>query len=364
MLNRLEFEILKYIDKQPGDSAEEISKVIGLSLDKTEQIISELKERNFADEKLSLTQNGEAALEPYRVKNAVIMAAGLASRFAPLSYEIPKGLLNVKGEILIERQIHQLKEAGINDITIVVGYMKEKFAYLAQKENVHIIENNDYRKFNNTSTLMLVADILDNTYICSSDDYFSENVFEKYVYSAYYAAVYSDSETEEYCLDTDENGIIRGVTIGGGPDTWFMLGHAYFSREFSRKFVPMLQAEFEERASVRENLWEKFYMQHLDELHMEIRKYPHGVIYEFDSLEELRAFDSKYIDDTGSVIFGNICRCLECRESEIVKIIPLKGNSENLSFKFTVRDRDYIYAMDEAQEKGWLLTDANGGKVC
>ena len=58
-------------------------------------------------------------------RNAIIMAAGMSTRFAPLSYELPKGLLNVKGEVLIERQIRQLQEAGISDITVVVGYMKE-----------------------------------------------------------------------------------------------------------------------------------------------------------------------------------------------------------------------------------------------
>ena len=57
--------------------------------------------------------------------NAIIMAAGTSSRFAPLSYEKPKGLLQVKGEILIERQIRQLQEAGISDIIVVVGYMAE-----------------------------------------------------------------------------------------------------------------------------------------------------------------------------------------------------------------------------------------------
>ena len=41
------------------------------------------------------------------------MAAGLSSRFAPISYEKPKGLLKVRGEVLIERQIEQLKAAGI-----------------------------------------------------------------------------------------------------------------------------------------------------------------------------------------------------------------------------------------------------------
>lgn len=65
--------------------------------------------------------------------NAIILAAGKSSSFAPFTYERPKGLFRVKNEILIERQINQLIEAGIKDIYIVVGYMKEKFFYLEQK---------------------------------------------------------------------------------------------------------------------------------------------------------------------------------------------------------------------------------------
>ena len=56
----------------------------------------------------------------YNVDNAVIMAAGTSSRFAPLSFELPKALIAVKGEILIERQIKQLQQAGIKEIYIVV----------------------------------------------------------------------------------------------------------------------------------------------------------------------------------------------------------------------------------------------------
>ena len=41
------------------------------------------------------------------------MAAGTSSRFAPLSYETHKSLLTVRGEVLIERQIRQLQEAGV-----------------------------------------------------------------------------------------------------------------------------------------------------------------------------------------------------------------------------------------------------------
>jgi len=57
-------------------------------------------------------------------KNAIILAAGKSDRFAPFTYEKPKGLFIVRGEVLIERQIEQLIEAGVKEIYIVIGYMK------------------------------------------------------------------------------------------------------------------------------------------------------------------------------------------------------------------------------------------------
>lgn len=69
-------------------------------------------------------------------RNAIILSAGVGSRLAPLTYDTPKGLIRVKGEILIERQIGQLIAVGITDICIVVGYQKEKFDYLKRKYNI------------------------------------------------------------------------------------------------------------------------------------------------------------------------------------------------------------------------------------
>ena len=50
-----------------------------------------------------------------KVDNAIIMAAGLSSRFAPLSYETHKALIKVKGEVLIERQIKQINRWDSGD---------------------------------------------------------------------------------------------------------------------------------------------------------------------------------------------------------------------------------------------------------
>lgn len=280
-------------------------------------------------------------LKPYKVDNAIIMAAGMSSRFAPLSYEKPKGLLNVKGEILIERQIRQLKEAGITDITIVVGYMKEKFFYLDDKFGVKIVVNEDYYRYNNTSTLIRVLDKLSNTYICSSDNYFVDNVFEPYVYRGYYSAVYADGETDEYCLSFDDNDRINGVSVGGS-DSWYMLGHVYYDRKFSDKFKAILEREYE-KADTKEHLWEDLYMKHMDELDLYVRKYDAGKVLEFDSLDELRAFDEEYINNADSAILKNICDILHCEMKHIVNIKAIKAGLTNTSFQFEVDGKGYVY---------------------
>lgn len=283
-----------------------------------------------------------AELEPYRVDNAVIMAAGMSSRFVPLSYEKPKGLLKVKGEILIERQIRQLKEAGIDDITVVIGYMKEKFFYLEDKFGVKLVINDDYYRYNNTSTLMCVLDRLSNTYICSSDNYFADNVFEKYVYRAYYSAVYAADATSEYCLECYDDGLIRRVDRDGGSNAWYMLGHAYFDKSFSGRFAAILRSEYA-KPETKQMLWEDLYALHVEELPMYIKKYDSDKVLEFDSLEELRQFDSEYINNADSGIMKNICGALNCEIKDIIDVRAIKAGITNTSFSFTVYGGQYVY---------------------
>lgn len=237
-----------------------------------------------------LSVSEQEALAPYRVDNAIIMAAGLASRFAPLSHEKPKGLLVVKGEVLIERQIRQLHAAGIEHIIVVVGHMKEQFAYLAEQFNVELVENPAYATRNNNASIMQVANKLGNSYICSSDNYFTENPFEPYVHRAYYSAVYIEGPTQEYCLKTaGADKLIVDVEVGG-CDSWVMLGHAYWSRAYSQEFVRILNEVYNEPRTAN-MLWEDIYIEHLNRLPMYMREYAPGIIWEFDSLDELLAFD-------------------------------------------------------------------------
>ena len=274
------------------------------------------------------------------VDNAIIMAAGLSSRFAPISYERPKALITVKGEVLIERQIRQLQEVGIKEIIIVVGYKKEQFYYLEEKFGVKIVENLEYEIRNNNSSIHAVKDYLKNSYICSADNYFLVNPFEREVDEAYYSAIYAEGETKEWCLEYDENEWITDVTIGG-HDKWFMLGHVFWSEEFSNKLCSILDEIYNE-PSTADKLWEAIYMEHMDELKLKIRKYISDVIYEFDSLDELREFDEAYIGNTGSEIIQFCAEEIGCKESELEEFVPLKDLS-GMAYGCTFKHGDTAY---------------------
>lgn len=280
------------------------------------------------------------------VDNAIILAAGTSSRFAPLSYEKPKALISVKGEILLERQIRQLQDAGVPEIYIVVGYKAEAFAYLEQKFGVHLVNNPDYLKRNNNSSIYAVKDLLKNTYICSADNYFAENPFEREVSDCYYSAVYADGPTKEWCIKYSEDGTIYDVQIGGA-NAWYMLGHTFWDETFSRRFVEILELEYD-FPKTADLLWESIYMTHLDELKMRIRKYANNVVFEFDTLDELREFDATYVDDTRSKILKAVVRRLNCRERDLADFASYKDDTnEAAGFTFLYGTTRYAYSYKE-----------------
>ena len=270
------------------------------------------------------------------------MAAGTSSRFVPLSTELPKGLINVKGEILIERQIRQLQETGIDDIVIVVGYKAEMFAYLKDKYCVEIVLNNDYARYNNTSSLIRVIDKLDNTFVCSSDNYFPENVFLKEAFESYYSALYAKGRTEEYCLTVDSNDYISNVHVGGS-DAWYMVGHVFFAHEFSEAFRRIMIKEYENE-DTKHGYWEDVFIRYINQLPlMKINRYKEGEILEFDSLDELRKFDKSYCENTRSSVVKQISKQLGVMEANIHSFKNIKHQGDYLLFQFRIGESRYEY---------------------
>lgn len=341
MLTRAAFAVLSQIAHHGQSSQRDLATQSGLSLGSVNKALKALKDDRLLDQNGTITTAGLDALAPYRVDNAIILAAGLSSRFAPISYEKPKGLLKVRGEVLVERQIRQLQEAGIMDITVVAGYKQEQYFYLEDRFGVRIAINEQYAERNNHSSLKVVEDRLMNTYICSSDNYFTDNPFSPYEWKASYAAQFIEGPTEEWCMTAGPGKRIIDVRVGG-HDAWCMMGHAYFDRAFSQRFVNILNAEYH-LPETRDKLWEQLFIEHIDELDMVIKPYPVGTINEFDSLDELRRFDSSFLENVDSEIFSNIEAVLDCDRAQIEDIYPLKQGITNLSCHFKVGDAEYVY---------------------
>lgn len=340
-MTEIQFKLLSSLVNGNAATQREAAENAGLSLGATNKAIKLLREHGLVDEKLHTTDKGLEELAPYRVDNAVIMAAGLSSRFAPISYEKPKGVLKVRGEVLIERQIRQLKSAGISDITVVVGYKKEEFFYLADKLDVHIVVNEEYAIRNNHSSLYCVRNILANTYVCSSDNYFTENVFTPYVYRSYYSAEYVEGPTDEWCIKTGARDVITGVEMGG-RDAWVMLGHVYFDKAFSKTFVSILESAYD-KPETADMLWEDIYLKHTNELSMVMKRYASGIINEFDSLDQLRDFDANFLENIDSQIFDNITSTLKCKRNDIEGFEPIKQGITNLSCYFRANGGEFVY---------------------
>ncbi len=278
-----------------------------------------------------------------KIDNAILIAAGTSSRFAPISYEKHKALIDVRGEILIERQIEQIREAGIQEIIVVVGYMAEKFMYLKDKYDVTIVHNPEYLSRNNNGSIYAARNYLKNSYICATDIYYKMNPFEREADHSFYSVVYSEGYTDEWCVSEDEEGYINRVTIGG-ISSWYMMGIAFWNEEFCTKFIEILEHIYNQEET-RGYYWEDILIRHLDELKMKVRRYQSNVIYEFDSLDELRRFDKSYINDSRSRILKNIAEQLTVREGELINILPYTNkNTMADGFCFEAKGQQYEYS--------------------
>lgn len=277
-------------------------------------------------------------------KNAIILAAGKSNRFAPFTYEKPKGLFIVRGEVLIERQIEQLLTAGVNEIIVVVGYMKEKFFYLEKRyPQVKLIVNNTYEKYGNIYSLYVAREYLNNSYICCADQYFLNNPFidDNDSNISYRACAYYTKKFREFSIDYTDANVISGCYIGGS-DKMAMIGHAYFNEKFSKIFKKFIEEEIND-FGIANMFWEEFYGRHIKDLTLYVKEYEADQILEFDNIDELILFDSDFLLNVDSEIVTNICEKLNCHPNDITDISVIQAGLTNVSFKFTVEGVAYVY---------------------
>lgn len=340
MIDYYEFQVLA--NSAAGKSTQrDIAAKAGISVGSVNKAVASLQEKGLLNSSAAPTSAGIAALEPYRVDNAIILAAGMATRFAPLSFEKPKALFEVQGEILIERLIRQLKEAGIDDITVVVGYMKESFFYLEDKFGVKIAVSNDYSKRNNHSSLLAVKSSFGNTYLCSSDLYFEKNVFSPYSYGTWVTCVKKGGPDDRYILKSNRTGQVSEMSKTG-TGHYEMRGPAHFTKDDATRLIAHIEDEYDQPETAPK-LWDDILAEHLDEFSLRARILPKGVMHEFNYVQDLASFDADFFENVDSRILENICKALECKRSDIAGVEPVKAGLTNLSVLFSCKGKQYIY---------------------
>ncbi len=351
-MNRTAYICREYLEN-PCITQRGLAAKLSLSLGSINKEVLAAVNKNYlirCENTCKITESGLEFLKEFKVDCAVIAAAGFGSRFVPLTYDTPKGLLKVFGEPMIERQIKQLHEAGIYDITIVVGYLKEKFDYLQDKYNVKLLFNPEYTTKNTLATVWHARELFygKNTYLLASDNWLKENMYHAYEPGAWYACSYTDLETGEWCLGIDKKGYIEHVSIGGNS-SYFMYGPAYLSREFSEVFIPELERYYK-KAETNDFYWEQVVYDMINYPKAFSRrlppffanKQPDGQTYEFENLEELRHFDVSYRTNSDNKALSVISEVFNVSENNIKEIRCLKAGMTNNSFLFSIEGIHYI----------------------
>ena len=348
-MNKLAFDELRMIKEGIAFDEEYYASILVKAPFLVSNAFTLLEEEGYI-QNFALTRKAEKLLEEHHIDNAIILAAGMSTRFIPFNYEKPKGLLVVRGEVLIERQIRQLREKGIQEIIIIVGHMKEQFEYLIEKYGVNLVETDDYAIKNNHASVYAARNYLKNSIITSSDLYFSKNIFQSYAYDAYYCTIFMPGKTAERGIETDDDDRIIKTMYGDKCyDIWVTLGYAFFSKRFSNNFLKIMEKEFE-LPETANKFWADIQDGHLEELYMYAKRVDSNVIYEFDSLEELREFDSRYLYDSGSKIMKKLCKLLAVHENSIIGIESLQKIKPFL-FKFRCKGDTYICDIEPGEEE-------------
>lgn len=334
-MNNSKQDILNNLIKEPFINQRILAAQTGHSLGIVNRSIKELISEGYLDEEIRPTEKALREAKEKAPKNAIILAAGFGMRMVPINTETPKGLLEIKGERLIECTIRQLHEVGITEIYVVVGFMKEQYEYLIDEYGVDLIVAPDYASKNNLHSLKTAADHLSNSYIIPCDIWCEKNPYSRNeLYSWYMVSDLVDDDSTVR-VNRKQELVVQKEQAGGNA----MIGICY-----------LLEAEAE---TVRERLeelgrdsrydgtfWEETLYQK-DRMIVTARVVHAADAVEINTYEQLREIDSDSSQLQTDAI-QVICEALGAQQDEVTNITVLKKGMTNRSFLFSCKDKKYI----------------------
>lgn len=334
-MNVQELDILNAIRKNPKVNQREIANQSGYSLGFVNRVVKELQEEKWLSSTGELSKKAKTFIKENQPQRAIILAAGFGMRMVPINTEIPKGLMEVKGEVLIERMIRHLHEVGITDIQVVVGFMKERYEYLIDEFQVKLVVNSEYQVKNNLHSLSKVKSSLDKTYIIPCDIWSEENPFSDFEPYSWYMVTNEQSIESTVRVNRKRELVMIDETEEGNQ----MIGLCYVMGEEAKLVQEKLQ-EFAKTPSYDHEFWECT-LQDKNKWIIPSKVVGLEQIIEINTYEQLREIDGNSANLQTDAI-SIIQDCFNVEVDEIKNITVLKKGMTNRSFLFECQNQKYI----------------------
>ena len=334
-MNNSKQDILNNLIKEPFINQRILAAQTGHSLGIVNRSIKELISEGYLDEEIRPTEKALREAKEKAPKNAIILAAGFGMRMVPINTETPKGLLEIKGERLIERTIRQLHEVGITEIYVVVGFMKEQYEYLIDEYGVDLIVAPDYTSKNNLHSLKTAAAHLSNSYIIPCDIWCEKNPYSRNeLYSWYMVSDLVDDDSTVR-VNRKQELVVQKEQAGGNA----MIGICYLL-ETEAEIVRERLEELGRDSRYDGAFWEET-LYRKDRMIVTARVVHAADAVEINTYEQLREIDSDSSQLQTDAI-QVICEALGAQQDEVTNITVLKKGMTNRSFLFSCKDKKYI----------------------
>lgn len=334
-MNIAECNILMELQRSGSTSQRALARAVGHSLGVVNRSLKALHEAGYIDDGCRPTEKAAAEFRARQPRQAVILAAGAGMRMIPLNMEVSKGLLEVNGEVLIERLIRQLQEVGIRKIYVVVGFMKEKYEYLMDAYGVELIVNPEYAVKNNLHSLYLAREHLTNAYVIPCDIWCSHNPFSREELYSWYMV--TDRFDHDSSVRVSHKGELIAVPKGTAGNS--MIGICYLTQPDSDTVCTRLEA-MDAEPRYDDVFWEET-LRDKGRMIVPARLMDAGEIVSIKTFEQLRELDSQS-DHLKSEAIRTICDALHADIEEITQVTVLKKGMTNRSFLFSCKGKRYI----------------------
>lgn len=215
---------------------------------------------------------------------AIILAAGLGTRLRPMTDNTPKALIKVKDKPLVEYQIEYLKEKGIDEIIVVVGYLHEQFDYLKEKYGVKLVFNDKYAEYNNFYSLYLVKDYLADSYVIDADNYLFKNMFRSDINRSTYFSVHREDCENEWFLIYGDDYKVKDIIVDSKAGR-ILSGVSFWDKETAEKINKFIDFAYDSNEFM-DLYWDNMVKDNISELDVYVEELEANSIYEIDSVKD------------------------------------------------------------------------------